>query len=274
MTASVSPQMVFAPDPHQVVWMTRADGALIAFTWNNEQNVRGWHRHPIGGDGFVETIGVMPAAEGDRSELWAVVRRTINGATQRYVEYMDRPFRTGDTQASQFYVDSGLTYAGAATTTITGLAHLEGKVVSVLCNGAPHPNVTVTAGAIALQLPGTVVQVGLPCPARYRSMRLEAGAGDGTAQGKTKRIHKLVMRLLDTGGGKYGALKPGLPMDALLLRTASDRMDQPAPLFSGDKVVSWPEGYNTEAYVGFEIDQPVAATIVAIMPQVTTSDAR
>lgn len=267
-------QMAFASDPDQVVWLTRTDGKLIGFTWNNEQNVRGWHRQPIGGDGFVESIAVMPAAEGDHSELWAIVRRTINGATKRYVEYMERPFRAGDAQASQFYVDSGLTYEGAATTTISGLGHLEGQVVSVLCNGAPHPNVTVTAGAVTLQLAATTAQIGLPCPARYRSMRLEAGAGDGTAQGKTKRIHKLVLRLLNTGGGKYGALKPGLPMDALLLRTASDRMDQPAPLFSGDKVVSWPEGYNTEAYVGFEIDQPVAATIVAIMPQISTQDSR
>ncbi len=267
-------QMAFAADPDLVVWMARNDGALIGFTWNNEQNVRGWHRHPIGGGGVVESIAVMPAAEGDRSELWAIVRRQINGAVKRYVEYMERPYREGDTQASQFYVDSGLTYSGAPTTTISGLDHLEGAEVSVLLNGAPHPNVTVAGGSVTLQLPATTAQIGLPCPARYRSMRLEAAASDGTAQGKTKRIHKLVLRLLNTGGGKYGPLKAGVPMDALLLRTASDAMDQPVPLFSGDKVVSWPEGYSTEAYVGFEIDQPVAATIVAIAPQIVTQDAR
>jgi hypothetical protein len=266
-------QMAFAPDPSQVVWCIRADGQLIGFTWNGEQQVRGWHRHPIGGDGFVESIAVMPAAEGDRSELWLVVRRTINGVTKRYVEYMERPYRIGDAQASQFYVDSGLTYTGAATTTISGLSHLEGQVVSVLVNGAPHPNVTVTSGAITLQLPATTAQVGLPCPARYRSMRLEAGAQDGTSQGKTKRIHKVVMRLLYTGGGKYGSLD-GSPMDYLLLRPSTARMDQPAPLFTGDKVVPWPQGYTTDAYLGFEIDQPTAATIVAIMPQVVTQDTR
>lgn len=266
-------QMVFAADPDQIVWLTRTDGLLIGFTWNNEQNVRGWHRQPVGGNGAVESIGVMPAAEGDRSELWAVVRRTINGVTRRYVEYMDRAYREGDTQASQFYVDSGLTYTGAATQTITGLDHLEGQVVNVLVNGAPHPDRTVTGGAIELQLPATTAQIGLPCPARYRSMRLEAGAQDGSAQGKTKRIHKVVMRFLQTGSGKYGALNGG-KMDLLLLRKASDRMDQPVPLYSGDKVVSWPQGYDTDAYVGFEIDQPVAATLVAVLVQVVTQDAR
>ena len=273
ITASGITQMAFAADPDQVVWCTRADGLLLGFTWNNEQAVRGWHRHPIGGSGVVESIAVMPAAEGDRSELWMVVKRTIGGVTKRYVEYLERPYRIGDSQASQFYVDSGLTYTGSATTTISGLSHLEGQTVSVLVNGAPHPNVVVASGTITLQIAATTAQVGLPCPARYRSMRLEAGAQDGTSQGKTKRIHKCVLRLLYTGGGKYGALNGG-PMDYLLLRSSTAAMDQPAPLFTGDKVVPWPDGYNTDAYVGFEIDQPVNAVLVAVMPQIVTQDAR
>ena len=273
ITASGITQMAFAADPDQVVWCVRADGMLLGFTWNNEQSVRGWHRHPIGGSGIVESIAVMPAAEGDRSELWLVVRRTINGVTKRYVEYLERQYRIGDSQASQFYVDSGLTYTGTATTTISGLGHLEGQTVSVLVNGAPHPNVVVTSGAITLQIAATTAQIGLPCPARYRSMRLEAGSQDGTSQGKTKRIHKCVLRLLYTGGGKYGAMNGG-PMDNLLLRSSTAAMNQPAPLFTGDKVVPWPDGYNTEAYVGFEIDQPVNAVLVAVMPQIVTQDAR
>lgn len=273
ITASGITQMAFAADPDQVVWCIRTDGALLGFTWNNEQAVRGWHRHPIGGSGIVESVAVMPAAEGDRSELWMVVKRTINGVTKRYVEYLERPYRIGDSQASQFYVDSGLTYTGTAATTISGLGHLEGQTVSVLVNGAPHPNVVVTSGAITLQIAATTAQIGLPCPARYRSMRLEAGAQDGTSQGKTKRIHKCVLRLLYTGGGKYGAMNGG-PMDYLLLRSSTAAMNQPAPLFTGDKVVPWPDGYNTEAYVGFEIDQPVNAVLVAVMPQIVTQDAR
>lgn len=265
---------VFAQDPAPIVWNIRQDGALVGFTWNPEQNVRGWHRQPIGGSGIVESISVMPAAEGDRSELWLIVRRTINGATKRYVEYLERPFRIGDLQSSQFYVDCGLTYDGAATTTISGLAHLEGMTVSVLLDGAPHPDRVVTSGAITLQRAGSVVQVGLSCPARWRSMRLEAGAADGTAQGKTKRAHKVTYRLDNTGGGKFGALVDGYPMDNFQFRTASDAMDQPVPLFTGDKTVDWPKGYDTDAYFGFYIDQPVAATIVAVMPIITVQDGR
>lgn len=264
--------MVFAPEPTPIVWAIRNDGRLIGFTWNNEQKVRGWHPHPIGGAGIVESLAVMQAAEGDRHELWLVVRRTIDGVTRRYVEYMERPWRKGDTQASQFYVDSGLTYSGTPVTTISGLGHLEGQVVDVLTDGAPHPQRTVTGGQITLQRAASVVNVGLPCPCLYRSMRLEAGASDGTAQGKTKRIHKAVLRFLNTGGGRYGGAENAL--DDLQFRTAADPMGAPVPLFSGDKIVSWPDGYTTDAYMMFVNDQPTAVTLVALAPQVHTQDAR
>lgn len=274
ITASGVTQMTFAQEPDQIVWAIRADGALIGYTWNNAQSVRSWHRHPIGGAGIVESIATMPAAEGDRTELWLSIKRTINGATKRYIEYMERPYRTGDAQNTQFYVDSGLVYSGAAATTITGLGHLEGKTVSVLADGSPHPDVTVTSGAVTLGRSVTRAQIGLTMKSRWRSMRIEAGAQDGTSQGKTKRIHKVVFRLFETGGGKYGTLKTGASLDEFLFRTGSDPMDQPVPLFSGDKVVAWPNGYDAEGYLGFEVDQPVAATIIAVMPQVNTADAR
>jgi hypothetical protein len=272
ITKSGLVQIAFTQEPNPVVWAIRADGNLLGFTWNNEQEVRGWHRHPLGGSGVVESVAVIPAAEGDRSELWLVVKRTINGSTKRYIEYMDRPWRDGDTQSSSFYLDSGLTYNGSAATVITNLGHLEGQVVDVLSDGAPHPQRTVSSGSITLLRAASVVQVGLPCPCKYRSMRLEAGASDGTSQGKTKRIHKGVLRFLNTGGGRYGSDETN--MDPLQLRSASDNMSAPVPLFSGDKVVPWPEGYNTDAYLMFINDQPTPVTLLGLMPQVVTQDSR
>lgn len=265
-------QIAFGLEPNPVVWAVRADGLLVGYTWNAEQEVRGWHRHPIGGSGVVEAVGTMPAAEGDGSELWLVVRRTINGVTRRYVEYMNRAWREGDTQASAFYVDCGLAYSGASVTTITGLGHLEGQTVDILSDGAPHPQRVVTSGAITLQRAATVVNVGLPCPCKYRSMRLEGGAADGTSQGKTKRIHKAVLRFLNTGGGSYGSTEGN--MDELQLRQPSDPMDAPVPLFTGDKVVPWPEGYNTDAYMMYLNSQPTPSTLMALMPQITVMDQR
>jgi hypothetical protein len=261
----------FAQEPDPLVWAVRADGKLACLTWNTEQRVRGWHRHPIGGDGFVESVATMPAAEGDRNEVWMVVKRTINGVTKRYVEYMERSYRDGDAQSSQFYVDCGLTYSGAPATTISGLGHLEGKTVDVLANGAPHPQRVVTAGQITLQSAYPVVSVGLPAPCRLKTMRMEAGAADGTAQGKTKRMHKMVFRFLNTGGGKYG---PDDDHMDFFLFGQGQPMNQPVPLYSGDKVVSWPKGYETDAYVQYTNDQPMAVTLEGIYAQIVVSDAR
>jgi hypothetical protein len=82
----------FQGEPHQIVWCLLGNGKLLGFTYNQEQQVTGWHRHPIGGDGFVESIASIPAPDGNREELWLIVRRTINGATHRYVEYFERPW--------------------------------------------------------------------------------------------------------------------------------------------------------------------------------------
>jgi hypothetical protein len=103
-------------------------------------------------------------------------------------------------------------------------------------------------------------------------MRLEAGASDGTAQGKTKRMHKITFRLLDTGGLKVGP--SAAVLDELQFRTPADPMDAPVPLFTGDKLVAWPSSYETEARVFVSSDKPLPLTLVAIYPQVVTQDAR
>lgn len=222
------------------------------------------------GEAAVESVCVIPAPDGTRDDLWLIVKRTINGQVKRYVEYLEREYQAGDTQDSCFYVDSGLSYNGPPTTTITGLSHLEGQTVQVLVNGATHPDRTVASGSITLQVAATTAHVGLACPATISPTRLEAGAGDGTAQGKTKRINKMVLRFLNTLGCKAG---PSLSvLDEISFRDGSDPMDQPPPLFTGDKLMEWPGDYDFDGYIVVRQEQPLPMTLVAIMPQLHTFD--
>lgn len=262
--------MAFAQEPDSVIWCARTDGKLIGFTFNREQDVLGWHRHPLGGDGIVESVASIPSPDSTRDDLWMIVRRTIDGQTKRYVEFLEAPYAEGDSVADSFYVDSGATYSGVATTTITGLGYLEGETVDVLADGASHPQCVVTGGQITLQRASTKVQVGLPCPALLQTMRIEAGAGDGTAQGKTKRITRAIIRFLYTLGGKSG--KDEATADRIEFRTGSDPMNQAPPIFTGDKEVPWPAGYETEGRIMIIQDQPLPMTVAAIMPQVHTQD--
>jgi hypothetical protein len=262
--------MCYQQDPHSIVWAARGDGVLIGLTLQQEQRVTGWHRHPIGGNGVVEAVASIPAPDGTRDDLWMIVRRTINGQSKRYVEYLNPEYDEGDDIEDAFYVDSGLTYDGASATVISGLSHLEGETVDILGDGMVLPSKTVSGGQITLDYAASVVQVGLPCPAKLKPMRLEAGAQDGTAQGKTKRINKLNIRLWNTVGGKAGPREDLL--DEIPFRTTANNMDEAIPPFTGDKLIEWPGGYEVNGDIIIVQDQPLPMTVVAMHPQLHTQD--
>lgn len=92
--------------PNRCVWMVRDDGVLIGLTYMIEQEVVGWHRHDT--DGFVESVCCV--SEPTEDVVYAVVRRSINGTDERYIERIaDRKLATPE---DAFFVDSGLTYDG------------------------------------------------------------------------------------------------------------------------------------------------------------------
>ena len=266
----------YAQEPDSVVWCTKGDGGLVGFTWNAEQNVWAWHRHNVSGS--VESVVCAPSPDQSVNDVWLIVNRTINGVTKRYVEYMEKTWQgpsegyAGDAQSSAFYVDCGLTYTGVPATTISGFSHLEGKSISLLVDGSPHPARTVVGGAVTLQRAGSVVHGGLPMDARIKPMRLEAGARDGTAQGKTKRISKVTFRFQDTSSGEFGP--DFVTMDEFDFRVATDRMDMPVPSFTGDKLQAFPAGYGVDAYICFRNLKPLPCTVVGIFPILQTADAR
>lgn len=257
--------MTYQQEPNQIVWAPLASGELLGMTYERAENVVGWHRQPVGGS--VESVIALPHWDGDQDVLWMIVNRTINGQTKRYVEYMEKYL----TDEYSFYVDCGLTYDGAATTTLSGLDHLEGETVDVLTDGAVHPTRVVTGGAITLQLSASVVNVGLHYTAKMTLPPFEAGAQNGTSQGKPQRINGVVLRLFETGSGLfYGG---DTTMDELAMRRSNDAMDNPVPLFSGDtEILPFPEGYQLGSRITIEHRLPLPCTIVAVMPQLETYD--
>lgn len=112
-------------EPFAILWATRADGTLLSYTFNREDNVTAWARHNIGGSGVVESIAVINSPDGSRDELWMIVNRLINGAIVRTVEYMVKYYEgpqagyTGDQQNSCWYVDCGLQYQAPVPYVIT-----------------------------------------------------------------------------------------------------------------------------------------------------------
>lgn len=270
MTKSGIVDMAYQSEPYSILWCVLADGSLVALTYDAEQDVRAWHRHPIGGNGFVEAVATMPAPDSGRDEVWIAVKRTINGATARFVEYLEKPWERGDAQADAFYVDAGATYAGPAATTISGLDYLEGQTVQVVVNGAAHPDRTVIGGKVNLQVAGTKVHVGLQSIAQWISMRLEPGSVNGTSQGKIKRTSRATLRFIDTIGGFYG-MENG-PLDEFEFRDPSSPMDGPPAIFSGDKIVSFPGDWETDSRLTYRQEQPFPVTLSGVYPITATNE--
>ena len=158
--------MAYQEEPNSIVWCVRTDGQLLGFTYQREQQVTAWHRHIFGGsfgsgNAVCESVEVLPTDDSEY-QVWVIIKRTINGVTKRYVEYLHK-FDFDETDDTSFnYLDSQLAYDGSATTTISGLDHLEGETVSVLADGSTHPNKVVSSGGITLDRSSTKVKVTTP----------------------------------------------------------------------------------------------------------------
>ena len=224
------------------------------------------------GNAVVESIASISGAINE-DELWVIVKRTINGSTKRYVEVFSEFDFDETTQTSFHFLDSALSYDGAATTSLSGLDHLEGETVSILADGGTHAVKQVSSGAITLDRASKKVKVGLPYNSVLQSMRLEGGAGqyEGTAQGKTKRISKVTLRLFETVGAKVG---PSLSkLETIPFRTTTDPLDTPVSTFlAGDKEIEFDGDYESDGFIFVKQDQPLPLSVLAIYPELVTSD--
>jgi hypothetical protein len=268
-------EMSYQQEPGSNIWCVRDDGVLACLTYQRSENVIAWSRHIFGGAfgsgrAVCESIASISGTLTE-DEVWVIVKRTINGATKRYVECFS-DFDFDETDANDFkFLDSHLSYSGSATTTLSGLAHLEGQTVSILADGAAHANKTVSSGAITLDRSVTKACVGLSYDSILQTMRIEGGAAEGTSQGKTKRISKVVLRLFETVGVKVG---PSLTnLELIPFRTTSSLLSNPVDtLLSGDKEIEFNDDYNSDGFIFIKQDQPLPCSILAIYPTLVTSD--
>ena len=275
VTTSGINEMAYQQSPDSILWCVRDDGVLSGLTYQRAEQVTAWHRHILGGvfgsgNAVVESVATISGSLNE-DELWVIVKRTINGATKRYVECF-ADFDFDETTSTDFrFLDSHLTYDGSATTTLSGLTHLEGQSVSILADGSAHANKTVSSGAITLDRSVTKAVVGLSYDSVLQTMRIEGGAAEGTSQGKTKRISKVVLRLFETVGVKVG---PSLTnLEAVPFRTTSDPMDTPVSTFiAGDKEIEFNDDFNSDGFIFIKQDQPLPCSVLAIYPTLVTSD--
>jgi hypothetical protein len=244
-------EMAYQQEPDSIVWCVINDGRLVSFTYNPEQEVIAFGNRLT--DGRFESVATIPNPDATGDQTWIIVNRTINGSTKRYVEYMD----------PTLFVDCGLSYDGVAVGSVSGLSHLETETVDIVTTMdgvvayAVYPQAVVASGAVTLDGPtATMIQVGLHYTPRFVTLRPEVKMHNGgTSQGRKKRWVEVFARLFETSGLTING-------DEMPFRTGDDPMDEPPPLFTGDKRVTAAGGWNREGQLTFVQNQPLPSTIL------------
>ncbi len=249
--------------PHSLVWVGMNDGTMACMAYSPEQEVKGWCRTPLAEGSIVRSGAVIPDPAGELDQLWVYVEHKGKHLIGRLEEFWDD---AGGLRADAFFVDHGLSYTGDPVTLISGLEHLAGEEVSILADGAVlTPQFVSGDGKIKLAKPASKVHVGLHYRAYFKSLRIEAGGDDGTAQGKIKRINRLVLRVLETVGLRVKV--QGADQWTEIERSKlTDVLEAPEPLFTGDEIIEPIGDYERGGQIEIESHEPLPACILAMIP--------
>jgi hypothetical protein len=283
ITASGVTSMTYQQEPYQLLWLTLGDGTLISCTLDRDQNVNGWARHYT--DGAFEWVATIP--NGNTEQVWAIVRRFVNGAVVRYLEWFDETFAPalpGAAPGSSAFppyaqaviygntVDAGISVDNAAGQTVfTGLSHLEGKTVDVVADGSVMPQQVVTGGQITLSRASFRTLIGLHFRTEIGVLTPELGTGLGSAQGNSMRTGEITLRLINTLGGSI--VNPeGRVQDLASFRFGTGVLDKtPAP-FTGNvrmENLGWERGRDEFSIVQ---DQPLPMYVASVIRKFTVND--
>ena len=156
-----------------------ADGTAMIAVYSKQEDVLSWQTYST--DGYVEDVVTLPSViNTTEDQVYYVVRRTINGATVRYLEKWAKETECRGATVSK-NLDSHITITNSpASTTVAGLTHLIGKSVVVWADGVPvldanddPQTYTVDgSGQITLSAAASSITVGLYYEGLWQSTKL------------------------------------------------------------------------------------------------------
>lgn len=265
-------RMAVQRQPDTRVHCLRSDGTVGMLLTDPAEDIQCWL--DIETNGVIEEAVVLPGQPGDgENEVYYVVQRTINGASKRYLEKWARENQShgaADNRIADAFVIQESTIA---TTTVSGLSHLEGCTVVAWGSTTDLGSYTVTGGQITLSQASTYACVGLGYSAKYVSSKLAYAAQGGTALEQRKRVHHVGVVLRDTHaqGIQYGPSTDRLQFlprieGGSLVSTDSvwDSYDNPLAPFSG----TW----DTDSRVVLIASAPRPATVLGLVLGMETKE--
>jgi len=217
------------------------DGTIAAYSLLRVENV-------IAPSEFITTGGEFQEIGVDITTIYAVVKRTIDGVVQYYVERFDNTLLT----------DCAKT--GGAISSLT-VSHLVGKTVNLLLDGLVQADEIVgSGGTVTLPRASTTsYEIGLPIAVEARTMPVDVKLQTGTRVGFKKRIVEVNALVLETQHMKIN----GIEVPFRTFDTAGI-LDTDIPEFTGTKILNGILGYSNEAKITITQTYPLKFTLLGM----------
>ena len=229
-------------DENDLLLIVNADGGTVtAYSLLRAENV-------IAPSEFITTGGEYLDIGVDITDIYTVVKRTIDGTVQYYIEKFEDGLLT----------DCAIT--GGAVSSITA-AHLVGSTVNQLLDGLVQANKVVGAGgSVAMTRPSTAsYEVGLPINVIAVTMPIDVKLQTGTRVGFKKRILEVNALVYETQHLKINGIEvPFRTFDTVNI------LDNPVPEITGTKVLNGILGYSNEAKITITQNFPLKFTLLGM----------
>nr|DAI74016.1 MAG TPA: stabilization protein [Caudoviricetes sp.] len=202
--------LALSKSPIQLAWVVSSDGKLNVLTYYPEQSIKAWSVFET--DGKFESCCVV--AEGIEDHLYVVVKREVNGKEVRYIErleYINIPNNDDCRQLDSFIDNTNVLVSENKSDemTLTGLEHLEGKMVVAFADGVPHKPEQVVNGSIKIAQNGAKkIAVGIPYKSRLVTVPLATTEAQASMQGSIKNPSAIFLRTRfdgDVFAGSYNS---------------------------------------------------------------------
>ena len=236
-----------ATDENDLLLITNTeDGTMAVFSLLRAQNV-------IAPSEFITVDGAYIDVSVDISTIYTVVRRSVDGVDQFYVEIFDNDLLT----------DSAKSGTGVVST--VAMPHLASETVNILEDGTVQANQVVPGGG-TVTLPRATAssyEIGLPIAVEARTMPVDLKLQTGTRLGFKKRIVEVNALVVDTQHMKINGTQ-------IPFRAFGDILDKPIAEFTGTKVLHGILGYSQEAKITISQDIPLKMTLLGVEYKVAT----
>ena len=234
---------------NSITYMVNEDGTCAVLNKLREQNLRAFS--------VFETIGSYEDVTVVGDDVYFVVKRTINGATVRFIEKLNR----------EHLLDaSSVQSSGGGTDTWTSLDHLDDEEVTILVatstgdNLSTHQALTPSSGSVTTDYDVNEFEAGLSFFAKLELLPIEALLGRTQTAGSYKRAVFANVRVLDTRTLKLtvgrSSYKPSFRNHGSLL------LDQPTPSYTGWKKI-YVGGINRDSEFIITQEEPLEWTVLS-----------